>query len=70
VLIAINTSDSLKAFLMFVSIYILCFYGAIVYGFIISIFIVNGISKLTAMRCNGNGKRLNGFIYNRVSGFN
>ena len=69
ILVAINTSDSLKTFLVFVSIYILYFYGAIVYDFIISIFIVNDISDLTAMRCNGDRKRLNDFIYNLVTEF-
>ena len=69
VLVAINTSDFLKTFLVFVSIYILYFYKAIVYDFIVFIFIVNDISDLTAMRCNGDGKRLNGFVYNLATGF-
>ena len=69
-LVAINTSDSLKAFLVFVSIYILCFYKTIVYGFIVFIFVVNSISELTAMRCNGDKKRLNDFVYSRVNEFN
>ena len=68
-LIAINTSDFLNAFLASVSIYILCFYKTIAYNFIVFILVVINISDLIIMRYNGNKKRLYNFIYNRVIKF-